>query len=191
MRIFDVEVLDVTVEDEDIAERLVSSRQMAIEQILELAERERQMATTLRKEEIKRIIAQATSLTAIEEQRLATTAAVETQDLQRKTLAAEHLRNQEELVSAGSGGRRSTTWRWRTSRPRRKRPGNATNRRWPEQAHLDHVHKATLERTRTEREQEIAMHERDERVGLMVLQAETEALVSKARAIQPDMIAAR
>lgn len=190
MRIYDVEVLDVTVEDEEIAEKLVSSRQLAIEQILDLAERERQMATTLRIEEIKRILAQATSQTSLEEKRLAGAASVEAQEVHRKSLAAEHVTHQEEMRFRQEQRSKEHVLEMEAIAARTEEAARRHEAELAEQAHLDRVHQATLERDRTRRELDIALHEKEERVGLMVIQAETEALVSKARAIQPEMIAA-
>ncbi|MCB9762180.1 MAG: hypothetical protein H6739_20440 [Alphaproteobacteria bacterium] len=58
MRVYDVEVLELEITDRDVAELLTTAQAEAIEQAVEVAARETQMARELRVEEIERAVAQ-------------------------------------------------------------------------------------------------------------------------------------
>ena len=161
MRIYDVEVLEVKIGDEDISELLVGAQHEVVNQTLHVQAERRRLELVEQTETVKREVQHTESRTrllgldlegeeaqrrlAIELAELAARA-----DLAQKTLAA----------------------------------------RQAEQEALSRIHEAELARRRATVEAEQALEEQKLQRRLAELRAEVEAVTAKARAVSPDLVAA-
>lgn len=161
MRIYDVEVLDVTIGDETISSLLVQSQHSAVQQTLELAAEQRTFEVHQQKETIRQNIAK----TDAETQQLFL-------DLQMAE-AAKRLQLKLAQIAADAEA------------DQRKLDAQLA-----QQQGLDAVNKAELARQDAKLTLEISIMERRLRQRLEELKAEVEAVVSKAQAVSPQLIAA-
>lgn len=161
MRVYDVEVLGIDIGDEHISELLVGAQHAVVDETLTLAAEERKLALVRRREEIRRQIVEAE------------------QETRRMELALDVARiDKEQAVN------RSRVEGELALRARRLDAEKAA------QADLDAIHTAELVRsTRSQQAQaeaaKVAMEQR-----IRELEAEVKAVVSKAEAVSPDLIAA-
>lgn len=161
MHIYDVEILNVTLADEEVEEMLIRAQRSVVEQTLNISSERRRLHHVQEQEEINRQIAVTRSETRRQE--LSLQIAEMATDLELKLS-----RVQTEV----------------TVEDRRLQSKLAT------QETLSAVHEAELLRQRasTQAEMDAAKQRLEQR--LQGLQAEVEAVVSKAEAISPDFIAA-
>lgn len=161
MRVYDVEVLEVQIGDDAIAELLVQAQHAAVQQTLSLAAEQRKLDMVRQTEAVAQQIAEAQSSTRQRSVALRTQEAQAQLAQQLAELAAKL-----ELHERQQGAQLA------------------------EQQRLDAIHGADLGRRRATSalEQEIAQHRLDQR--LRELQAEVTAVVEKAGAVSPDLIAA-
>ena len=161
MRVYDVEVLDVTLGDERIAELLTDAQHAAVRQALAVSNERRKLEFTREVEGTRQQMASLTSASRLTELALKRKEVDATLDVQRAEAGAEAA--------------------LRTQRHEAERALQAV---------LDAVHEADIARRRTLTafEQERAQGELDQR--LAALAAEVRAVVDKAHAVSPDLIAA-
>lgn len=161
MRIYDVEVLDVTIEDEKIAGLLVQSQHTAIQQTLELAADQRNLDIRQQKEDIKQKFAEAEAVT----QQLLLNLQIE-EVTRRLNLNLAQIQSETEAD---------------------KRRLDAKLLR---QETLDTIYKAELEREKAKRDLDIAFAEQQLKQRIDELKANVKAIVDKANAVSPQLIAA-
>lgn len=161
MRVYDVEVLKVTLVDQSVEQLLIAAQRQGVEQTLQLNAERRKLDFVQAEEGVKREMSEARLLTeaqhhTVELERLQRQQALQLQQLKSKSEAEQtrllgEMANQEQMTA---------------------------------------VHEAELMRERVRLEQELAMaHERTQQ-RLMLMQGEVDAMARKAEAISPDLIAA-
>lgn len=161
MRIYDVEVLDVTIDNETIAGLLVDAQHTLVEQTLDIASERRKLAIVQEKEGIKQKISEAESAT----QKLLL-------DIQ-----IEDVKKRLELNLASIASEVET----------KKKELEA---KLAEQLPLDTINKAELERQRLKYDLDLTVTSQKLLLKIEELKAEVEAVVSKSNAISPHLIAA-
>lgn len=161
MRIYDVEVLDVTIQDETIAGLLVESQRSAVQQALELAADERHLEAVQQKETIKQKTAKAEATT----QNLLV-------NLEMEKVQKQLGLNLSQIEAKAEAAKRQL------------------DAKWAEQEPLDKIAAAELARQKAGLEQEIAIAQQRLAQRLEELRAEVEAVVNKANAVSPQLVAA-
>lgn len=161
MRIYDVEVLDVKIGDELIAGMLVDAQHTTVQQTLELATEKRGLEVTQQKETIKQKIAETSAAT---QQLLLSLQTQETQKRLSLDLAKiqAHIEAQQKQLEA----------------------------KLNEQESLDKINAAELARQKAKQDLELAVAQQQLTQRLEALKAEVEAVVSKAGAVSPQLVAA-
>ncbi|WAS98134.1 SPFH domain-containing protein [Nannocystis punicea] len=161
MRVYDVEVLEVTIGDEAIAELLVQAQHAAVQQTLSLAAEQRRLDMVRQTEAVTQQVAEAKSATLQQAIGLRTREGEQQQRYQLAELAAKldlHERQQQALQA--------------------------------EQERLGAIHGAELGRRQATATLELSVQQQQLDQRLRELQAEVAAVVEKARAVSPDLIAA-
>lgn len=161
MRVYDVEVLDVVIGDQAIANLLIGTQHAVVEQNLTLEGERRRLEQTRERETIKQEIAAIEAAT--KQKQLA---------LQRAEVDAVHEYDVAKIDAEVDG---------------RKRRLDAEQ---AEQATTDTVHDAKLARRRRTAETDLELADRQLAQRLRELEAEVKAVVDKAGAVSPDLIAA-
>ncbi len=161
MRIYDVEVLGVTIEDKAIAALLVGAQHNAMQQALELAAEERNLHATQQKETIKQKVAKAESVTQ------SMLINLKLEDVQKR-LELNLAQIQAEAQAAQ----------------------NKLEAEWTRQEPLDKINAAELTRHKAKLDQEMAVAQQKLAQQLEQLRAEVEAVVNKANAVSPQLVAA-
>lgn len=161
MHVYDVDVLDVRVGDEAIAEMLVQAQHHAVARAVELSRQQKELEVTRQTETIRQEIARARNETFQTE----------------VGLEIDQVRQKLELELATLTSRAEARARDLESRLAR-------------QETLSILQRADLERQRLAREQEIDMQRRRQELTLEHLRAEVQAVVDKAGAVSPDLVAA-
>ena len=160
MRIYDVEVLNVSIGDEVIAKLLVNAQHGTVQQALELNAERKRLEAIQEKETIKQKLAQAESIT---KQLLLDLQTIEVQEQQKLTLlefASEAAVQQQKLEAE-----------------------------LQEQDFLNKINQDELSRQKAKQDLELEITQRHLIQYLEKLRAEVEAVVSKAGAISPQLIA--
>ncbi len=161
MRIYDVEVLDVQIGDEVIANLLVQAQHTTIQQTLELAGQKRNLEVTREKETIKQQIAEAEATTQQLMLNLQTEEVEKQLALNVAKIEAEAKAKQKRLET-----------------------------RLDEQEPLDKINEAQLARQKAEHDLELGVAQQQLEQRIEKLQAEVQAIVDKAGAVSPQLIAA-
>lgn len=161
MRIYDVEVLDVKIGDELIAGMLVDAQHTTVQQTLELATEKRGLEVNQQKEAIKQKFAETSAAT---QQLLLTLQTQETQ----KRLSLDLAKIQAQIEA------------------QQKQLKAKLN----EQESLDKINAAELARQKAKQDLELAVAQQQLTQHLEALKAEVEAVVSKAGAVSPQLVAA-
>lgn len=161
MRIYDVEVLDVRIDDPVLADLLVSTQHNTVQQALELVTARQQQTIIAEKETIKQQIAQAEA----ETQQL-----LFDLDLAK---AAKQLSLTLAQINADIESQRIKL-----------------DAKTSEQAALDQINEAELTRQRAKSELSLTVADRQLAQRVEELRAEVEAVVSKAGAVSPQLVAA-
>ncbi len=161
MHVYDVEVLDVTIGENQIADLLMKAQHHAVQQAIELAAEQRRLDATRKSEEIKQQIAEAVSSTTLKELALRST------ELEmRAAYLAQEIRTQHETEMQRLQGKSQ------------------------EQEPISRLHEAELARERARRDQELELAQRQLGQRLEELRAEVQGVVARAEAVSPDLIAA-
>jgi len=161
MHVYDVEVLDVTLGDGDIAQMLLEAQHATVRQALSLAAERRKLELTRETEATRRIVSELQSGTRLAELALRQTEHTETQRLRlAETQSEAALEAERKAVRAA------------------------------EQSLLDLVHAAELTRVKSRFELDATLETHAQALRLADLQAEVRAVVEKAQAISPDLVAA-
>jgi len=161
MRIYDVEVLDIIIGDDAIADLLTEAQHTAVQQTLELAAQKRNLEAAQEKEGIKQQVATAEAATQQLLLNLQTEAVQQRLALNLATIEAEVQAKQRQLEA-----------------------------RLAEQAPLDQIHAAELARQKAGDELKLELARRQLEQRLEELKAEVEAVVSKAGSVSPQLVAA-
>jgi major vault protein len=161
MRIYDVEVLGVTIVDETIAELLVDSQRVAVQQSLELDAERRSLEATQQKEAIRQKVAKAGSAT---QQVLIS---LQMEELQKRLGL-----NLAQIEAEAQAAKRKLDAQLADQEP------------------LDKINTAELARQKARVDQDLAVTQQRLMQRLEELRAEVEAVVSKANAVSPQLVAA-
>ncbi len=161
MRIYDIEVLDVYIEDTTISNLLVQAQHNTIQQVLELATEKKNQEVTQQKESIKQKIAKAKAST---QQIILGLQIEETQKrlaLDLAKIEAEGEAKQKQLDA-----------------------------KLAEQEALDKINEAELTRQKAEHDLELDVAKQQLEQHLETLRAEVQAIVDKSEAVSPQLVAA-
>lgn len=161
MRVYDVEILDVTIGDENIERLLLEAQHNVVNQTLELAAQERRLEFVKRSEDIKRQVLEQKALSERLEREL------EAESIQRKlavTLSELEARHKAKVQSLDSSLK--------------------------EQGTMSQIHEAELDRKKASAEVDAALEQARLERRLEELRAQVDAVVNKANAVSPDLIAA-
>ncbi len=161
MLVYDVEILDVTIEDQKIAELLVQSQHTVVQQTLDLAADQRNLEVRQQKETIRQKIAEAEATT----QQLLLNLQIE-EVTKRLNLNLTQIQSETEAE---------------------KRRLDAKLLR---QETLDTIYNAELGREKAKRDLDIAFAEQQLKQRIDELKANVKAIVDKASAVSPQLIAA-
>jgi major vault protein len=161
MRVYDVEVLSVELDNKEIAQDLSNSQKEVIKHALLLAGSKRALEFTKESEVIKQQAAEATTETVRKQFQLQQQALTAKLELDLATLAANAKRAEE----------------------RGKQESNAESMR-------EEVAGISLRISKTQSEQDIALEEKKLAQRKAWLEAEVKAIVDKAAAVSPDLVAA-
>lgn len=161
MHIYDVEVLDVQIGDAKIAQMLVEAQHNAVQNALQLADKERKLKVAQRSEEIDREMERASATTTEERFKLAVNRV-------EQELAVTVAKVEAEVVSA------------------EKR----LNAKRKEQVALGEINEAELSRKKAIGDLDLAVEKAQLDQRLEQLKAEVDAVVEKAKAISPQFVAA-
>ena len=161
MRVYDVEVLDVTLGDASIATMLVDAQHAAVEQTLSLAAEQRRLELTRQTEETRQKIAELQSTTRLADLAVKLRELGRTRELQATEVEIEASIRRQRIEAQQS-----------------------------EQALHDAIHTAELSRQRASADVEISVARERLQHDLTRLAAEVRAVVDKAGAVSPDLIAA-
>lgn len=161
MHVYDVEVLDVTLGDGDIAKMLLEAQHASVRQALSLAAERRKLKLTRETELTRRAVSELQSATRLAELSLRQTEHAQTTALRLAEVQSEAaLETERKAVRAA------------------------------EQSLFDLVHAAEMARTKSRGEVESALEAEAQARRLAELQAEVRAVVEKAQAVSPDLVAA-
>jgi major vault protein len=161
MRIYDVEVLDVSIGDQTIAKLLVQAQHTTVQQTLELASQKRSLEVSQEKETIKQKIAEAEAATRQLLLNLQTEEVQKQLALSLAKIEAEVQAKQRQLEA-----------------------------RLAEQEPLDKINTAELARQKAEHDLELELAQKQLDQRLAELKGEVEAVVNKASAVSPQLVAA-
>jgi major vault protein len=161
MRVYDVEVLEVAIGDDTIAGLLVKAQHAAVQQTLQLAAEQRRLEATRQAESIGQQIAELQSETRQKNSGLKTR---EIEQQLRHQLA-------EQAAKIELHERQQTAL-------------------LTEQERIASIHESELRRRRAAQELELGLAQQKLDQRLKELQGEVSAVVDKARAVSPDLIAA-
>jgi major vault protein len=160
MRIYDVEVLNVTIGDHSIAELLVDAQHKAVQQALELNAARQNLEATQEKEELKRQLAQAQNTT----QSLLL-------NLEMKEVQGRLKLNLSELEAKAAAQTQEL------------------EAHLAEQVALGQINDAELARRKAQHELELDVARQQLDIHLQHLRAEVQAVVDKAGAVSPHLVA--
>ncbi len=161
MHVYDVEVLDVTLGDGDIAQMLLEAQHATVRQALSLAAERRKLELTRETEATRRTVAELQAGTRLADLTLRQNEHAHTHVLRLAEVKAEAaLEAERKAVRAA------------------------------EQSLLDLVHAAEIQRVKARGEIEAGLEAQAQAQRLAELQAEVRAVVDKAQAVSPDLVAA-
>jgi major vault protein len=161
MRVYDVEVLGVVIGDNTIADLFVKAQHNTVQQAIRLAQEQKELDVTQKSEEIKQKIAEARSDTLQKQMLLQIDELEKSLKLTLSKIGAEI--EAEEL---------------------------RLSRKLAHQKMLTDVEKAELSRDKERREQELLLAKQALEQRIEELNAHVRAVVDKAQAVSPDLIAA-
>ncbi len=161
MRVYDVEVLGVSIGDDSIAKMLVEAQHAAVEQTLTLDGERRRLELTRQTEETRQKIAELQSTTRLADLAVKLRELGRTRELQATEVEIEASIRRQRIEAQQS-----------------------------EQALHDAIHTAELSRKRASADVEIGVARERLQHDLTRLAAEVRAVVDKAGAVSPDLIAA-
>lgn len=161
MHIYDVEVLDVKIGDQAIADLLIEAQHATVQQTLELASQKRNLEVTREKERIKQQIAEAEAST----QQLML-------NLQTDEVGQQLVLNLAKIEAEAEAKSKQLTARLEQQDP------------------LNQINEAELARQKSEHDLELSLAQQQLEQRLEELKAEVEAVVNKAEAVSPQLVSA-
>ena len=183
MRVYDVEVLDVAISNDDVEEMLTEAQTEALRSALRITREERDLETTKRSEEIKRGKATAIAETA------KATAGIEQEGirLQLETSIAKitadaeaNLRKQENTAKA----------RLQEIADETAAKAKRLESQLAEQAFIDDISTAELKRKAAASDQEVTAMRAKIEAELQRIKGETDEIVKRAQAVSPELATA-
>lgn len=161
MHVYEVEVLETTIGDEAISRLLSLAQHATVQQALQVAEAERNLANTKRLETIQQGVLEARETTALLQAQLEVDRIARDLELATKRLQAEAVKAAEQLKATEA-----------------------------QQGVTSAISSAELERVKQAREQELAFMKTELDQRIAELEAEAKTLSTKAGAVTPQMVAA-
>ena len=161
MRVYDVDILDVQIGDEEIAQMFQEIQHEVVRQAIVLAQEEQALKATIRTEQIKQATQEARFETTRKELAIKMEEVARNQELQTARIQAEGAATLLQLQQKES-----------------------------HQGTLNAVHNAEMTRSRSQKETDLELAERAMQHRLAELAGHVRATVEKAGAISPDLIAA-
>ncbi len=161
MRVYDVDVLDVKIGDESIGQMLTEAQHQAVRQAITLADEQRELESTRKSEEIRQEIESLRFQTVRTQLELQKQRVNATLEVDQARLAAEILQESQRLRAEQE-----------------------------KQATLDTLQASQLARSDKQQEQEVRFQQARLEQKLAELRAEVEAVVNKAGAVSPELVAA-
>jgi major vault protein len=161
MRIYDVEVLDVSIGDTEIAKLLVRAQHAAVEQTLTLDDQRRRLELVREKEGIELEIQRIQATTARTRAEIETSGINDQREIELARIALESSCAKDRLAAKVS-----------------------------EQEALDTVNNAELARQRASKAVELEAAEKDLALRLRAIEADVQAVAEKAKAVSPELVAA-
>ena len=161
MRVYDVEILDVTIGDSTIGQMLTQSQHKAVQQALTIAQRESELETTRRSEEIQQRIDTIRTATAIGAKHLQLQVEAKDLELRQAQLNKEVQLDQQRQEHALESEKQNVL-----------------------------VTAEVVGRQKLVKDQELAARNEEVKITRQMLEAEAKALAEKATAITPQLIAA-
>lgn len=161
MRIYDVDILEVEIGDEDIEQLLTSAQHRTIQKTLLVVEQERNLTFTIREEAAKQKVAVAKAETAKAQTEIETSEVNQRHLLEIAEIKAETQAKKTELEATQD-----------------------------QQKALDDLNNAKLARTKANADQELNQKEAILDLRIKDLSAETGQMVARFKEITPDMVAA-
>ncbi|MBX3169723.1 MAG: hypothetical protein KF760_20135 [Candidatus Eremiobacteraeota bacterium] len=161
MRVYDVDVLDVSIGDESIGQMLTDAQHQAVRQAITLADEQRELESTRKSEEIRQEIESLRFQTVRTQLELQKQRVHATLEVDQARLAAEILQESQRLQAEQE-----------------------------KQATLDSLLASQLARSDKQQEQEVRFQQARLEQKLAELRAEVEAVVNKAGAVSPNLVAA-
>lgn len=161
MRIYDVEVLDVKIENDAIEELLVEAQQSVFAQTLQLQAERRRLNAVQETEVVKREVATAQTATELRQLELRAESIKRKQEVEQTEVEAQSALEQKRLAA-----------------------------RLSDEEAISRVEEVSRVRKQATAELRLEIAEREQSQRLAELQAEAAAVVTKAGAVSPDLIAA-
>lgn len=161
MRVYDVEVLDVTIGDDKIANLLIDAQHQSVQKALTVAQAERDLGATRRLEEVQREVADAKSKTSLHQSELSLAKLRKDWEMRLAQITADAKAADEQLANQMAA--------------LTKEGQLATGRR---------------ELKKADAEQDHVIAEQTQQLRIDLIKAEASALVEQAKAYGPDVVAA-
>jgi major vault protein len=161
MRVYEVEVLGVTIGDEHIDQMLRRAQHEAVKQTIDLATQQRKLEATKRHETIEQQIAEVEAETAKKRNELAALKLEQELELALSRFEADVKKHEAKLAVSSA-----------------------------EQEVLKDLNEAELAREKAKREQELMLSKQELEQRLTELKAEVEAVVAKAGSVSPQLVGA-
>jgi major vault protein len=161
MRVYDVEILDVTIGDDAISDMLVRAQHTAVQQTIQIAQEQRKLEITQKVEDIKQKISEAQFETTYKQLALQKQEVEKSLDLTLAKIISE-VQTQEKRLEAELN----------------------------KQAKLTDINSAELLRDKARQDQELDVARLEMEQRIQELGAEVQAVVDKAKAVSPELIAA-
>ncbi len=161
MRVYDVEILDVTIGDEAIADMLVMAQHTAVQQTIQIAQEQRKLEITQKVEGIKQKISEAQFETTFRHLEMQKTEVSKNLELVLAKIVSD-IQTEEKRLEANLN----------------------------KQAKLTDINNAELQREKARQDQELNYAQREMEQRIQELGAEVQSVVDKAKAVSPELIAA-
>lgn len=197
MRVYDVEVLDLVIGDEEIAARLVDAQHKSVQQALDVARAESDLEKTQRLEEVARKQAEAKAETVLHGLRLAQERSAEQLKLDLANDEIQRQRNTSKAETEVHGlklAQEKSTEQLKSelaeiARKAKTRDEELTAALAAQQQEAK-VAEGKLAMSKADADQKLALQQAEQQLELAQLEAEVKAVVEKAKAFGPEVVAA-
>ncbi|MCE1245068.1 MAG: hypothetical protein LWY06_00320 [Firmicutes bacterium] len=161
MRVYDVEILDVSIGDDAIADMLIRAQHTAVQQTIQIAQEQRKLEITQKVEDIKQKISEAQFATTFKQLEMQKQEVEKNLELALSRIIAE-IQSEDKRLEASLN----------------------------KQTKLTDINNAELEREKARQNQELDYARLEMEQRIQEMGAEVQAVVDKAKAVSPELIAA-